>query len=316
MSQSEFAIIDRYFKSIAESAADVALGPGDDCAVLDVPTGYQICISTDSLLQGVHFPENAPASVAATRTMGANLSDIAAMGADPHSFLLALTMPSVDEAWLEEFSSTLKSLISLYKVPLVGGNISRGPLSLTMTILGKLPTGTAVERGGAKVGDDIYVTGTLGDAARGLELFQAGDRESYLAKRYMAPRPRLREGSLVRSLATSMIDISDGLVADLGHICEMSGVGAGIHVSEVPLSAELVEAAGEESATRLALFAGDDYELCFTADRRSSAKIEGLAREAKVPITKIGTVIEGENVLVLDQNNQPLSFGGPGYQHF
>jgi thiamine-monophosphate kinase len=316
MAAHEFAIIERYFKSLSGNSEGVVLGSGDDCAVLSVPEGMELCVSTDTLVEGVHFLPDAAAELVAARTMGANLSDLAAMGARPHSFLLAITMPSADERWLEAFSETLRSLISEYRVPLVGGNLSKGQLAVTITIMGTAPESEAVRRTSAAVGDDIYVTGTLGDAARGLELLRDGESGGFLVSRYAAPTPRLEAGERLRQVARAMIDISDGLYSDLGHIVEASHCGAIIDGTQLPLSGELVDSVGEDSATRLALFAGDDYELCFTASPDDANQIADLSEEIALPITRVGTVVEGDELVALDQHNQPIEHGGVGYQHF
>ena len=194
MSTREFSIIERYFKplsNLSQHGNSVIIGPGDDCAVLRIPDDMELCVSTDTLLEGVHFLPNSPAKVVASRTMAANLSDLAAMGATPYAFLLAMTFPEAREDWLEEFSTTLAEIIELYQVPLVGGNLSKGPLSLTVTIMGTVPAGSAIKRTGASVGDDIYVTGTLGDAAQGLALLRKGEIDGYLVSRYQFPVARI-----------------------------------------------------------------------------------------------------------------------------
>ena len=317
MSSHEFAVIDRYFKSIANRHSDaVLLGPGDDCALLQVPAGTELCVSTDTLVEGVHFPTGATPHLIACRTMAANLSDLAAMGASPFGFVLALTMPGVDESWLEAFSLSLSDLIGQYDIPLVGGNLSRGSLSLTVTVMGTTPAGQAVRRTGARQDDDIYVTGCLGDAAAGLELLRRGVQDSYLVSRYSAPTPRLAAGRALVGIATAMIDISDGLMADAGHLCEASHLGALIDVDELPLSVPLIETVGIDSARRMALFSGDDYELCFTAAPASSAVIDDLAASLELPITRVGKMITGTEIQAVDGEGRPLRYSGAGYQHF
>jgi thiamine-monophosphate kinase len=314
--EHEFSIIEHYFKSIATQSDGVVLGPGDDCAILSFPAGYEACLSTDTLVENVHFPRYCPPHVVAARTMGANLSDLAAMGAEPHSFLLSLTLPSVDEQWLQEFSEALWQLIQRYRISLAGGNLSKGSLSISMTAIGKLPANTAVRRSGAKVGDDIYVSGTLGDAARGLELVKQGNYENYLADRYCEPSPRLSTGMALRGIASSMIDLSDGLFGDLNHVCQASGKGAVIEARRLPISDELRASAGRASAVRMALFSGDDYELCFTAAPAMRSKVKAVATETGVPLTRIGGIREGSEVVAVDRDGVPLPYGGASYQHF
>lgn len=316
MTEHEFDIIEHYFKPVAGSSNNVVLGPGDDAAILTVPAGMELCVSTDSLIEDVHFPAGVPPWIAASRTFAANLSDMAAMGAEPHSFVLAVSMPEANEQWLHDFSESLRDLSMHYGIPLVGGNLARGKLSLTITVMGMTPAGRAVRRSGARLGDDIYVTGMLGDAAGGLPLVRKGDYESYLAKRYCSPEARVDAGMRLREVVNAMIDVSDGLFADLGHITEASGLGAIVDTSVVPLSMELVENVGEESAVRLGLFSGDDYELCFTAGSDKAEAIHRISEEMNLPITRIGTMVEGEGVIALDESHKPLDVGGPGYQHF
>lgn len=307
MSEQEFAIIERYFKTLTTAAGGVVLGPGDDCAILEYPPNTQTCVSTDTLIEGVHFPVSFPAAHVATRVLGANLSDLAAMGAEAHSFVLAMTLPAIDESWLAAFSASLKSLSDEYRVPLVGGNLSRGSLSLTITVQGHVPVGTAVTRQGARPGDGIYVTGTLGDAGRGLQSVMEGRYDNRLAERFCRPEPRLETGIALRGSASSMIDVSDGLLADVGHLCESSGVAAVIQAGSLPLSEELLAAVGRQTAVDLALTAGDDYELCFTA---------GTEPEQVTAVTRIGEITAGEGVRVVDNDGIEREVGARGYQHF
>jgi thiamine-monophosphate kinase len=316
MTPDEFSIIDRYFKTLSHHSESVILGPGDDCAIVQVSPGDELCISTDTLLEGVHFPNGSKASLVASRTVGANLSDLAAMGARPHSFLLAMTLPEVDESWLESFSAELSTLIEHYDIPLVGGNLARGSLSLTMTVLGTLPVGGAATRVGASTGDDIYATGTLGDAAAGLDRVNSGDSTGYLACRYIRPAPRLVAGENLRDIVTSMIDISDGLIAEIGHLTETDGLGAQVDCAALPLSEELIAAVGRLGAQQRALFAGDDYELCFTAGVQSRDAIVKLATELGLKMTRIGSITASDSVLVLDEDGQAIDVDGAGYQHF
>jgi thiamine-monophosphate kinase len=319
MGTREFSIIERYFKSISNLSQHentVIIGPGDDCAVLRVPDDMELCVSTDTLLEGVHFLPNSRAKVVASRTMAANLSDLAAMGATPYAFLLAMTFPEAREDWLEDFSTTLAEIIEQYQVPLVGGNLSKGPLSLTVTIMGTVPAGSAIKRSGASVGDDIYVTGTLGDAAQGLALSRKGEADGYLVSRYQSPVARIAAGRQLRGLANSLIDISDGLVAEIGHLAETDSLGAEIAAWELPLSKELVKSAGEDIAISMALFSGDDYELCFTADPADSGEIKAVSDSIDVPMTRIGVVTDGGEIVIRDSKGEPMDFGNAGYEHF
>jgi thiamine-monophosphate kinase len=319
MSTREFSIIERYFKplsNLSQHGNAVIIGPGDDCAVLRSPVDAEVCVSTDTLLEGVHFLPNSPAKVVASRTMAANLSDLAAMGATPYAFLLAMTFPEAREDWLKDFSTTLAEIIEQYQVPLVGGNLSKGPLSLTVTIMGIVPAGSAIKRCGASAGDDIYVTGTIGDAAQGLALSSKGEVDGYLVNRYQFPVARIEAGRKLRGLAKSMIDISDGLVSEIGHLAKTGLLGAEIFVQELPLSKELVKSAGEDVAINKALFSGDDYELCFTANSADSGEIEALSDSIDLPMTRIGVVTGDGGIMIRDSKGEPMEFDGAGYEHF
>lgn len=313
MSLKEFSIIERYFKSLSGIAPGVVTGPGDDCAVLAPPPGEQLCVSTDTLLEGVHFPAHCDPEVVAQRTVAANLSDLAAMGASPFACVLALTLPANDDEWLEVFAGRLKSLLDDAGMTLVGGNLTRGGLSLTMTVMGLVPDGKVILRSSAQQGDDIYVTGTPGDAGRGLQLIDAPDDNTYLIGRYENPTPRVTTGVKLRGVATAMIDVSDGLAADIGHLCEESQLGAEIETGLLPLSKALRESAGADAET-LALTAGDDYELCFTARPSDSALIQALAQECGHPMTRIGQMT-GSTLIVRNQQGESLS-DLEGYLHF
>ncbi len=315
MTTNEFDIIDRYFKRLQSDSDSVVIGPGDDCAVLSVPAGEELCVSTDTLIEGVHFPVNSAPEVVIDRTMAANLSDLAAMGAAPFSFVLAITMPSADELWLEGCSAALAENIRKYGIPLVGGNLSKGSLSLTVTVMGTVPDGQAVTRSGASAGDEVYVTGSLGDAAMGLELLRSG-KEGFLVQRYCSPTPRLEAGMALRGIASSMIDISDGLLAEIGHICEYHSLGAEIIVDTLPISDDLLSAAGEESATRLALHAGDDYELCFTAPADKCDEINAVSDLLDLPITRIGVITDVSGIRARRADGSPVPYFVSGYEHF
>jgi thiamine-monophosphate kinase len=318
MVDNEFAIIDKYFLNIGWQGADsVVLGPGDDCAVLSVPQGEELCISTDTLVEGVHFPRDCPGSIVAARSFAASVSDLAAMGAQPYAFTGALTMPRVDHGWLSEFSEQLSRLSIEYQIPLVGGNLSRGPLSLTFTVLGQTPQGQAIQRRGARPGDDVYVTGCPGEAGAGLLLSDTGvDEFSSLVNAYQSPRPRIEVGLGLRSKVSAAIDISDGLLADLNHLTDSSGAGAEIDVSSIPLSSTLLKYASREKAIVLACTAGDDYELCFTAPGTQRRNIESVSIATGIKITKIGSIVEGQGVkLTGDISNLP-EISKMGYEHF
>jgi thiamine-monophosphate kinase len=308
MGGREFDIIERYFAGyISFSPPQVILGPGDDCAILDVPADQELSVSTDTLIEGVHFPAGC----------AANMSDLAAMGAAPFAFTLALTMPAEDDAWLEEFSATLSRLVGKYDIPLVGGNLARGALSITMTVMGIAPKGASIRRSGANPGDIVYVTGTLGDAAGGLAILgQDKKATGHLIDRYYYPNPRLETGLALRGIASAAIDLSDGLLADLAHICKASDAGARIIADNLPLSTALTGAFAADQARAFALGAGDDYELCFTAPAGAADRIAEVARSTGVIVTAIGDITADDGVCLTDRAGHPLSAGQAGYQHF
>ncbi len=308
----EFALIDHYFRR--RGGDGVALGVGDDGAILVPPAGREIVVVVDTLVAGVHFPpDTAPADVG-WRALAVNLSDIAAMGAEPAWMTLALTLPEADERWLDGFCEGLFELADRYRVALVGGDTTSGPLTVTVQLLGHLPTGTRLLRSGARAGDRVFVSGTLGDAAAGLR--EAGsqaardDDRRYLLRRFLRPEPRVELGRALAGRASAAIDVSDGLVADLRHVCESSRVSAEIEVERLPLSPALLAVAGPEEALSLALAGGDDYELCFTLPPGSEPPAEDVTA-----IGRIGPGDEGRGVRVLEAGRQRPAAAG-GYRHF
>ncbi|MCZ6500947.1 MAG: thiamine-phosphate kinase [Gammaproteobacteria bacterium] len=317
MADDEFAIIDQYFATIGWQSDSVVLGPGDDCAVLAVPDGFELCVSTDTLVSGIHFPEGSDGDVVARRSFAAAVSDLAAMGATPYTFTGALTMPVVDHSWLSTFSEELSRLSVEFKIPLVGGNLTRGPMSLTITVMGLTPAGQAIKRSGAREGDDVYVTGYPGEAGAGLLLLdKAGKRLNSLLDAYQSPQPRIEVGEGLRTLASAAIDVSDGLFADLAHLLDSSGVGAEIDVEKIPLSAEMLEFTSRDKALSLALTAGDDYELCFCACSSNKAEVEKLGQSTGVKITRIGFIVMKQGIRLLGDIVDKLDLAKKGYQHF
>ncbi|MBV1931550.1 MAG: thiamine-phosphate kinase [Porticoccaceae bacterium] len=336
MPMNEFALIKRYFERSDDDKSDhggavvqapaqgVVQGIGDDCAVLSTDPDYETVISTDTLISGVHFPENSDSRLIAQRALRVNLSDIAAMGGQPSAFLLALTLPELNETWLEGFSRGLREVSDTYSCPLVGGDTTRGPLSITISILGTVPRGRALFRSGAQVGDTIYVTGYLGDGAAGLGLLDVpiqGDGSEarsvdYLQKRYWQPDPRVSEGLILRDYASAAIDISDGLLADLGHILRASCVGAELTMASIPLSAPLIDTGTKKEAITLALTGGDDYELCFTVPIDKVAMLELKVREGLLSAFRIGEISAKEGLICRDGSGTVVDFSDAGYQHF
>jgi len=317
MSLDEFGIIARYFTRPTEDP-DVLLGIGDDAAV--VQASGSIVIATDTLVGGVHFPDSLGGDAVGYRVLAVNLSDLAAMGAEPRWCTLALTLPKVDEGWLEGFVAGFFGLAERYRVSLVGGDLTRGPLTVTAQLVGTDRTGHLLTRGGGQPGDDIYVTGSLGDSAAGLALLKEGvagasKEHRTLRDRFLAPTPRVEEGLALGSLANAAIDVSDGLVADLGHLCEASGCGATIDVEQLPLSAELLSLSSLRAAQAYGLSGGDDYELCFTAAPSQAQAIEQSLEPLGACVHLIGQLTEGQGV-TCRRGGEPFMPPSRGYAHF
>lgn len=319
--ESEFEIIQRYFTKNKSSSSCVIKGIGDDAAVIDVSNQSNLVVSMDTLIQGVHFPINTNPYDIAVKSLAVNLSDLAAMGATPSWFTLALTLPNIDSKWLSEFSRGLFDMAKHYDVELIGGDTTSGPndsLSITIQIAGYVDN-NIMYRSGAQVNDDIYVSGYLGDAGAALQLLvKENDSEfvnDYLITRLNKPTPRILLGKTIREISNSCIDISDGLAADLDHIIESSKCGALINVDKLPISNELHDILDNESCFDLALSSGDDYELCFTVAEKFCDDIQSISRELEIPITKIGKVVEGTEVRFIF-DSKPYTINSKGYEHF
>ena len=314
----EFEIIKRYFTR-QTTDPDVVLGIGDDAAVLAVH-GH-VAVTVDTLVPGVHFPDGMAPHLLGYRLLAVNLSDLAAMGASPRWCTLALTLPSADERWLEGFSRGLLELAERFGISLVGGNLSRGPLSLTLQLMGTVSPKHMLTRSGGHVGDDIYVTGTLGDSSAGITLITErkaapeGSAAAALKERFFRPVPRIGAGLALGPLATAAIDVSDGLLADLGHVCAASACGATIDVERVPLSGELLSLFPPQEALAHALGGGDDYELCFTAPPSRAEEIEAALEAAATPVRRIGQLVAGQTV-VCWRDGEPFVPPVRGYRHF
>lgn len=325
MAVSEFELIARYFSDIGEVTPSpnnpVILAGGDDCALLEIPQGQQLALSIDTLNSGVHFPANAHPTDIAQRSIAVAVSDLAAMGAKPLAFTLSLCMPSVEDRWLQDFSVGLKSAAQHYGMTLIGGDTTKGPLSLAVQVHGILPSHQAIRRSGADVGDCVFVTGSLGDGAAALafingQLRVSAQQQAFLLSRFYQPEARVDVGESLRGTATAAIDVSDGLLADLAHILKASGVGAELYCADLPISATVRAACAAENALRYALNGGDDYELCFTASPDRREQITELAEMLDVAITEIGRIVMGDTIQCLDHKGQPLDVESQGYQHF
>lgn len=319
---SEFQLIQQFFqREQAEQPEEgVLLGIGDDCALLQVPAGKQLAVSVDTLVADVHFPADAAPDLIAERALRTNLSDLAAMGADPLWFTLALTLPQAEEDWLRTFSRGLFQCAREFGIALVGGDTTSGPLSLTIQVMGAVDPRQCLRRDGASLGDFVLVTHTLGDGAAALAVLQEklsvpdGDRD-YLRERFYRPRPRLQESALIRELATAALDISDGLVADLQHICSASDLGAVIFVEDLPLSPTLQALADQEQVRRWALTGGDDYELCFTVAPDKMPEVAMLIARGELQASVVGRMTAGTQVLC-EWNGDTYPLAATGYQHF
>jgi thiamine-monophosphate kinase len=315
---TEFELITHYFKKPANNRHDVILGIGDDAALLQPPRNQLLVVTTDTLIEGVHFLPDASPHTLGHKSLAVSLSDLAAMGAEPAWIMLSLSLPHIDESWLSAFSEGFFSLSKKYNLQLVGGNTTRGQLSISTHLTGFAPPGKALQRDGAKPGDLIYVTGFLGDAALALACLQkkmtlSEDELSRIRPRLETPTPRVSAGLALRDIATAAIDISDGLVADLGHILQQSFMGATLNVFDLPLS-QTLKNLNQEMAFRLALSGGDDYELCFTIDPTKASIVEDIFSRLDITCQKIG-VIEAEGGLRLNGAEDFVLEGG-GYDHF
>jgi thiamine-monophosphate kinase len=313
----EFELIERHFTGRGARREDVLVGVGDDGALVAPPRGAALVLALDTLVDGVHFPAGFDARFVGHRALAVNLSDLAAMGAEPAWALLGLTLPSADEHWLAGFAAGLDTLARRHGVALVGGDTTRGPLTVTVTLAGTVPEGGALRRGGARAGDDLWVSGTPGDAAAGLAIHQGrlnaqGRAREALLARFQLPQARVALGIALRGIATACIDLSDGLLGDLAKLCAASGVGADVASRELPLSAGLCSVAPPEERVRFALAGGDDYELLFTADPAERTRLAAL--DAGVVLRRIGTVTEGGGVLV--DGAPPGREAGHGFDHF
>jgi len=315
---SEFDLIARYFTRPAPSAS---LGVGDDAALLRPTPGFDLVVSTDMLVAGQHFFPDADPYWLGHKTLAVNLSDLAAMGATPRWALLALAMPAADEAWLARFSEGLFALADRHGVDLVGGDTTRGPLNLCVTILGEVAAGQALRRDGARAGDDIWVSGELGSAALGVrhlrgEIDLADDEAEACLQRLQAPEPRIALGQALVGVASAAIDISDGLLADLGHILERSGGGAEVQLDLLPVGPAVKTLLAEPLARKCLLSGGDDYELCFTAPARRRAEVQRAAQRTGVSVARIGSICDQPGVRVLDVGGEPITLEGRGFDHF
>lgn len=319
---NEFQLIQQFFqREQAENpATGVVLGIGDDCALLQLPVDKQLAISVDTLVAGVHFPADAAPEFIAERALRTNLSDLAAMGADPLWFTLALTLPQMDEDWLRSFSRGLFRCAREFGIALVGGDTTSGPLCITIQVMGALAPEQAMRRDGANIGDFVLVTNYVGDGAAALACIQHKvnmdhQDKDYLQQRFYRPTPRLKESMLIREFATAAVDVSDGLVADLQHICDASDLGAVLDVENLPLSPAVLSINNATQAYEWALSGGDDYELCFTVAPDQMPDVAMLIAQGKLQATVIGEMIAG-NQVICEYEGEPFVINKTGYKHF
>ncbi len=310
MSTSEFSLIQQYFTQPLKNCSVNQLGIGDDCALMTVPKGYELAISTDTMIEEVHFFANADPRQLGHKLLAVNLSDLAAMGANPVSLTLALTIHKIDNHWLSEFSQGLKKLAQQFSVDIIGGDTTSGALALTIQAMGLVPQGLALKRSGAKVGDLIFVTGCLGDAGLGLKIEQGylcSSPEQAL-QQFHQPQPKIAEGIAIREYANACIDLSDGIASDLKHILKQSGVGARLDWEKIPRSKQVNEYILETDDWSLPLVAGEDYQLCFTV---SPDKIDLI----QIECTQVGT-IEAEQGLRIQRSGIINNLEVKGFEHF
>ena len=319
---AEFALIDNYFKNLTNQHG-VVVGIGDDGAVICSDNSSQLVVATDTLVESVHFPPEATAAEIASRVLCVNLSDMAAMGAVPKWFTLALTLPAEKacDVWLRGFSQGLETIAAEHNIALIGGDTTAGPLTLSITLIGEVPLGKSLQRSGAKPDDVIFVSGTLGDGAAALDAL-TNNKQSAFAKstrlltHFYRPQPQIELGLGLREYASACIDISDGLVADLGHLCRVSHVSAEINSQKLPIHSELKQVP-EQQYLQWALTGGDDYQLCFTVPRSKLSDFDAWLSSQHFSVTKIGKIMaidHNQPEIKVDGSPMPTVLGG--YDHF
>jgi thiamine-monophosphate kinase len=317
---SEFELIARYFDRPRQTGAAVALGIGDDCALLAPTPGMQLAVSCDMLVEGRHFFADVDVASLGHKALAVNLSDLAAMGARPLAFTLALALPAAQESWLAAFSAGLFALADQYKLPLIGGDTTRGPLNICITVFGEVPLEQALRRSAARPGDDIWVSGTLGDARLALaaslgELALDQEADSQARPRLLLPQPRVALGLALRGIAHAAIDVSDGLAGDLGHILARSRVGALLDVDALP-AGPVLQRQPLARRRQFTLAGGDDYELCFTAPAAARAAVLAAGAAAATPLARVGRIEPEPGLRLHDSQGQPLALPSQSFDHF
>ena len=317
---TEFNIIEKYFTRPSKNAD---LGVGDDAALIQICTGHQLAVSADMLVAGTHFLANCPAYFVGWKSLAVNISDMAAMGATPKWATLAIALPNIDEDWLAEFSRGFFACADAFGVSLIGGDTTRGPLNISVQIMGEVPIGKALRRDGAKVGDEIWVSGILGAAALGLAQLKnilpentlSAEEKQTCINALQAPQPRVALGLALQDIAHSAIDISDGLLADLGHIVERSKLGANLYWELIP-HVHVGNGIDTSSLQNLCLAGGDDYELCFTAPASQHNAIIAIGKKLNLKLSAIGETTQETNLNLYDKNHQLIKLKTTGYDHF
>ena len=317
MPVGEFDLIAKYF---ARPVRRAVLGGGDDCALLQPTPGMQWAVSTDALVEGRHFLSTVPPDALGHKSLAVNLSDLAACGARPVAFTLSLTLPRVDESFLAGFAEGLYALADAHGIELVGGDTTAGPLNIGITVMGEVPPGQALRRSGGKAGDELWVSGRLGDARLALEAFRGvvslrGEAFEDVRRAMERPQPRVALGMALRGVASAAIDLSDGLVGDLGHVLRASNVGATLRLADIPHGAHV--AACTDARRRTCLLAGgDDYELLFAAPASARALVRDAGERAGVPVTRIGTLDAEPGLRVVDASGAPVALAERAFDHF
>jgi thiamine-monophosphate kinase len=321
---NEFDIISKYFTPDIQRT-DVSIGVGDDCAVVVPPEGKQLATTVDTLVAGVHFPNNTSAEDIAYKSIAVSISDLAAMGATPAWLTLALTMPDANSQWLQSFAKSFGETAKMFELQLIGGDTTRGPLSVTVQATGFVEPNHIMRRDSARPGDSIYVTGSLGDASLGLKLLSNADNSQvdqnvlgHCLNRLNRPVPRIEFGCAVAEYCTCAIDISDGLVADLGHILKASHYGAEIIVDTVPISTELRSYFDAMGAIdwEMVISGGDDYELCLVIAEQHVSTVTSLAESMNLPLTRIGAINLEPELRIMYASGESLTINKSGYRHF
>jgi len=321
MNNSEFDIIKKYF-TFDHNRDDVMLAGGDDCAIVTAPPGKQLLVTIDTLIEGVHFPKNTTAEDIAYKSIMVNLSDLAAMGATPAWLTLAITLPDVNESWLQAFSTQVEAILSEFNICLIGGDTTKGPLSITIQAMGLSDKDEIMRRDCAEVGDKIFVTGEIGDAAIGLNAVLndiSDDALQPCIDRLNRPEARVTFGEELSAFSKCAIDISDGLVSDLGHIISASHCGADIDLSDMPLSSSAIDYFNHYSKGKvdwsMVLTQGDDYELCFTVNEKNQQAVEALAGKHQLKVSCIGEITSSE-AMSFYENGKKVEFSHTGFTHF